>query len=225
MSLISSGGRFWPVEFRISQRRLFWTQIKRCSDLHLPDVLNSAYEVKTILWSRNWSPQSHSIYLTSTFVFRPSCKWLRICRLSRRRRTAIQNIECSVSGKLRKFVLHAYPKQSFCPENSTSRRLKREIRYLKGDFIAKGVSKSSFNPLLRHTHTSSTITSSFFDLCGGNIRGFFYYPSPWFRSLSSQEKAWKIINWMIDIAMAIADFHALRGVHHNLTPKNILQGT
>jgi hypothetical protein len=61
-----------------------------------------------------------------------------------------------------------------------------------------------------------------FDFADGNLSQFLEKAPASFMNLPSTAKASKFLNWMIDIASAMAAFHAIGGVHRNLKPENIL---
>ena len=122
-------------------------------------------------------------------------------------------------GKVEKVCLHAYPKQVFA--RKTLRRVNDKDRIAREILLLKEFQHPHSVPFYG-TYTHRQQIHLLFDLCDGNLREFFYHPPQWFRSLTSQEKACKTVNWMIDIATTIADFHALEGVHRDLKPENIL---
>lgn len=51
---------------------------------------------------------------------------------------------------------------------------------------------------------------------------FFRNPGKGFLDLQPSAKASQIVNWVIDIATALTDFHAIGGIHRDLKPENIL---
>lgn len=61
-----------------------------------------------------------------------------------------------------------------------------------------------------------------FDFCDGNLFDFFRSPPDWYKNLSYDRQANKLVNWMIDLASAIAAFHSVGGIHRDLKPENIL---
>lgn len=61
-----------------------------------------------------------------------------------------------------------------------------------------------------------------FDLADGNLAEFFKSPPMDFINLSESAKGSKLVNWMIDIADALTEFHAVGGIHRDLKPENVL---
>jgi serine/threonine protein kinase len=61
-----------------------------------------------------------------------------------------------------------------------------------------------------------------FELCDLNLRHFFSDPPTWFIRLRPDQKANKLVNWMLDLALCIAQFHRIGGIHRDLKPENIL---
>jgi len=61
-----------------------------------------------------------------------------------------------------------------------------------------------------------------FDLATCNLAQFLASPPSVFVRLSSDEKSSKIVNWMIDMAAAVAYLHGIQGIHRNLKPENLL---
>jgi serine/threonine protein kinase len=54
------------------------------------------------------------------------------------------------------------------------------------------------------------------------LDSFFKTPPTWFTKLSRPAQAPKTLNWMIDLASCLANFHAGGGIHRDLKPQNIL---
>jgi serine/threonine protein kinase len=61
-----------------------------------------------------------------------------------------------------------------------------------------------------------------FEFCDGDLETFFKTPPVWFTDLSDSAQASKTVNWMIDLASCLADFHAGGGIHRDLKSQNIL---
>src|SRR5271163_520178 len=61
-----------------------------------------------------------------------------------------------------------------------------------------------------------------FDFADGNLSDFLRAPPIEFTKLEDSAKACRLVNWMIDIADALTELHAIGGIHGNLKPENIL---
>lgn len=100
-------------------------------------------------------------------------------------------------------------------DDSQKHRIEKEVLLLQNFRHPHSI---NFHGIYTHQHQIFLV----FDFADMNLRQFFRNPSIDFMNLPPGEKASQIVNWMIDMSTALADFHAIGGIHRDIKLENIL---
>ena len=124
-------------------------------------------------------------------------------------------------GQVEKVVACANPKQVYARKrlldvtDKAKPMIEKEVRLLR---LFKHPHCIPFHGCYSHQGGFFLV----FDFADGSLAEFLKSPPVEFINLPESAKASKFVNWMIDIADALTEFHAIGGIHRDLKPENIL---